>query len=242
MVNIKDGLDYFPLDTNIELDDKMALIEAKHGHLGFYVIIKLIIKIYGDKGYYYDWNEKTQLIFSRRINVDYKQVKEIVEDAINFELFNKDRFKKYGILTSKRIQIQFLEATKRRKNVEMKRAYLVLNGQSDNILRDNVNILNDNDDILKQKKVNEIKGKEKDYITHIEFVNLTEKELKELNDKLGSTKTTDMIERLNGYIGQIGTAAASKKYKSHYHTILNWHRMDGKKEPDKPRKRYEEVV
>lgn len=31
-----------------------------------------------------------------------------------------------------------------------------------------------------------------------------------------------MIERLNNYIGSTG-----KKYRSHYHTILNWFTKDG---------------
>lgn len=70
----KRGLEYFSIDTDIELNDKIALIEAKHGAIGFTVLIKLLIKIYGDNGYYYDWNERTKLIFSRRINLDYEKV------------------------------------------------------------------------------------------------------------------------------------------------------------------------
>ena len=40
----KKGLDYFPLDVDIDQDDKIALIEAKHGAIGFAVIIKLLMK------------------------------------------------------------------------------------------------------------------------------------------------------------------------------------------------------
>jgi len=227
MSNQKDGLDYFSLDTNIELDDKMSLIEAKHGHLGFYVIIKLLVKIYGDKGYYYEWNDKTQLIFSRRINTDYEKVIEIVNDAIDFELFNKKKFKKYGILTSKRIQKQYLDATKRRKKVELKKQYIVLNGQNDDIKRDNVYILAENDDTLKQSKVKESKVKESKVNNknkHLDFVLLTEEEYKKLTDNLGKSKTEEMIKKLNNYIGSKG-----KKYKSHYYTILNWIRMEDDK-------------
>ena len=41
---LKAGIDYFPLDTNMEQDDKIALIEAKYGVLGFGVIIKIFKK------------------------------------------------------------------------------------------------------------------------------------------------------------------------------------------------------
>lgn len=56
---------------------------------------------------------------------------------------------------------------------------------------------------------------------YLEFVKLTEEEHKKLIDKFGTTETNDFIERLNNYIGSKGT-----KYKSHYHTILNWNRKD----------------
>jgi len=31
----KNGLDYFPLDVDMDQDDKIALIEAQHGVVGF---------------------------------------------------------------------------------------------------------------------------------------------------------------------------------------------------------------
>lgn len=50
-----------------------------------------------------------------------------MKDAVKFEFFDKDKFKKYQILTSKRIQEHFIHSTKRRKIVEIKKAFLVLN-------------------------------------------------------------------------------------------------------------------
>lgn len=51
----------------------------------------------------------------------------------------------------------------------------------------------------------------------LEFVLLTDQELKNLIEKFGEKTTQIWIERLNNYIGSKGA-----KYKSHYHTILNW--------------------
>lgn len=41
----KSGIPYFPLD--VELDEKMELIEAEYGLTGYAVILKLLQRIYG---------------------------------------------------------------------------------------------------------------------------------------------------------------------------------------------------
>ena len=172
MVNQKVGLQFFYIDTNIELDDKIALIEAKHGHLGFYVVIKLFVKIYGDKGYYCNWTEEMSLIFSRRINVVPDQLNKIVEDAIKFKIFDGNLYKKFKVLTSKRIQEHYIEATKRRKIVELQKRYILICKQNDNIERDNVYIIDENVDSLKQMKVNEREMKVNEMnVTHADIFN-----------------------------------------------------------------------
>jgi len=55
---------------------------------------------------------------------------------------------------------------------------------------------------------------------YLEFVYLTKEEYSLLEARFKS-HTTPKIEALNDYIGSTG-----KKYKSHYHTILNWARKD----------------
>jgi hypothetical protein len=65
---------------------------------------------------------------------------------------------------------------------------------------------------------------------YLEFVYLSIEEFKKLEERFGKEGLNGYIERLNGYIGQIGEAAAKKKYVSHYHTILNWARKDGREE------------
>lgn len=83
--------------------------------------------------------------------MDYEKVDEIVKDAIKFGFFNKEKFYKYQILTSKRIQEHFIHSTKRRKRVEIKKIFLLLNNQNDNILGENVYILEEKDNISTHK-------------------------------------------------------------------------------------------
>lgn len=122
---LKEGLEYFPLDVDIDQDDKIAMIEALHGITGYGVVIKLLSKIYKE-GYFYEWNNREQLLFSKRINVNINDVKGIVTDCINEGLFNQKMFNEYNILTSKGIQSRYLEAVKRRKQVIFIEKYFLI--------------------------------------------------------------------------------------------------------------------
>ncbi|MCD5324748.1 MULTISPECIES: Lin1244/Lin1753 domain-containing protein [Pontibacillus] len=169
----KEGIDYFPLDVDMDQDDKVAIIEAKHGIEGFAVLMKLLMKVYKE-GYYYEWNEREQLLFSRRVNVNINSVKEIVADCIEENLFNKDVYAQYAVLTSKGVQSRYLEAVKRRKEVRFKEEYFLLqdfehiigNSKTAIILTKpngkevNVNNNSKNDNSNPQSKVKESRVKE----------------------------------------------------------------------------------
>lgn len=158
----KSGLDYFPLDVN--LDDKFALIEAQFGIKGFGVIVKLFQRIYGGQGYYLEWTEDIGLLFSQRVGLDYTLVSDIVSASIKRGIFDADLYEQYGILSSRGIQERYLEAVSRRSKVEIKNQYLLLcNTQKYKnvyISAENVNSFNKNADISSQSKREESKRKE----------------------------------------------------------------------------------
>ncbi len=161
----KNGLDYFPLDVDIDQDDKVALIEAQHGITGFAIVIKLLMKIYKNS-YFYEWTEKEQLLFSKRVNVDINQVNVVINDCVKWGLFEDNLLKTHKILTSKGIQRRYLEAVGRRQKVEMSKEYLLLDEDIVNVYK-NLVIVNINDssevvnvDINPQSKVKESKVKE----------------------------------------------------------------------------------
>jgi len=76
----------------------------------------------------------------------------------------------------------------------------------------------------KEKKVNTDKTDNNKRL-YKEFVKLTDDEHLKLIEQLGQKILDDLIDRLNNYIGSTG-----KTYKSHYHTILTWHRKEKPKE------------
>ena len=140
---MKSGIDYFPLD--VTLDEKFELIEAQFGLKGFAIMIKLLQKIYGGEGYYAEWTTEIASLFAKRIGANGSAVSDIVSAAIKRGIFDKTLYDKYQILTSKGIQKRYFEIVSRRKNVEVKREYLLFDAA---ILRKNADNLAENVDIF----------------------------------------------------------------------------------------------
>lgn len=123
----KVGLDYFELDCL--LDDKVKLIQAEFGLKGFAVVVKLYQKIYGNNGYYCEWNEDVLFLFlvENGLSGDSKNlINEIVMACIRRGIFSEKLFNKFGILTSSGVQKRYLNATSKRENVELKKEYLLI--------------------------------------------------------------------------------------------------------------------
>jgi len=160
---IKTGLDYFPLDT--KLDEKFEMIEAEHGLIGFAIIIKIYQEIYKN-GYYYIWDKKRQLLFSKKNNVYIEDLNVIINSALEWNMFSNDLFNKYKVLTSAGIQKQFLKITERRKEVIINENIWLMdnNGINANIIfiKDDINAINTNISTQsKSKSKSKSKGKVK---------------------------------------------------------------------------------
>ena len=160
---MNNGINYFPL--NVHLDDKFELIEAEFGLKGFAIVVKLFQKIYGQQGYYCEWTEDVALLFGKNVGLGGDAVSEIVRAAIKRGIFDSELYDKYQILTSRGIQERYFEAVSRRKEVEVRKEYLLIKVdqiyKNVRILNENVNISIKNLNISEQKKVEESKVKEK---------------------------------------------------------------------------------
>ena len=122
----KTGLEYFPLDVDMDQDDKLFFIEAKHGLIGFAIVVRLLMLIYKE-GYYKQYTEdKEAFMIAKRLSVDVNVLKNVINDCINEGIFNKNLFEHYGILTSRGIQKRYLEACGRRKEVNMVKEYCLI--------------------------------------------------------------------------------------------------------------------
>lgn len=158
----KAGLDYFPLD--VCMDAKVELIEAEFGVTGFGVVVHLLQEIYGKAGYYIEWTEEVALLFARKVGLGGGVVSEIIEASIRRGMFDKEKYDKYRVLTSRGIQRRYFEAVTRRKVLEVDYNILLVDpaqicGNVD-IRAKNANILSANDGIPPQSKVEESKVKQ----------------------------------------------------------------------------------
>ena len=121
----KAGLEYFPLDVDIDSDERVEFILAKHGFQAFGILIKLLMEIYR-QGYYIAWTERQRYVFAKRVNVDSMYTETVVSAYINEGIFDKNLFDQYGILTSHGVQTRYLQASGRRVTVEMIEQFCLL--------------------------------------------------------------------------------------------------------------------
>lgn len=161
----KIGLDYFPMDVDMDQDDKIYLVKAEYGWEGFAIVVKLLMEIYSE-GYFLEWYEHKIKIFSRKNLFNSDVVNGVINVCLDEDLFAKTSFEEHGILTSKGIQTRYLEATTRRREIILIKEFLLIDVNADNnpkVKVVNVDINSQSsevkDDGNPQSKVKERKGK-----------------------------------------------------------------------------------
>lgn len=150
------GIEYFPINTDIILNPKIRLLIAEFGSKNTWpVLMPLYCKIFREKGYWIDWlNEDTKMLFALdECKVELSVVNEFVDGCIRRSLFNKGLFESFGILTSDRIQENYLIAKARNKEVNFIEEFAVKNEKNQFVYKlfNNVNIIGLNVNIITKK-------------------------------------------------------------------------------------------
>ena len=122
---IKQGIDYFPLDTNFFSDVKIRKIARACGPNAASVLICLLCNIYRDKGYYILWDEDLPFCIADEVGVSEGCVKEVLLKAVQVGFFDVEKHSAYGILTSSGIQKRFFEITRQRTETEIIPEFLI---------------------------------------------------------------------------------------------------------------------
>ena len=152
----KIGIDYFSHDVHSTTDRKLRLLKAKHKVVGYGIYFLLLEEIYKE-GYCLHITDEFNILFVSEHNLDENVYINCLNDCINFGLFDDKMYKNHSVLTSRRIQTNYIEAVSRRKGIEI----------DENILMINVDILPDNVNISTQKRREEKKvDKKKHYFTN----------------------------------------------------------------------------
>lgn len=109
----KQGLDYFYVVCDPE--DKIEYLEAKHGIVGFGVLIKLWRRIYKRHGYWCEWDERAEIMFAKKIGITLDNLREIVATCLAENIFSLEKYQEHKVLTSSGVQKHWLEVSKNAK-------------------------------------------------------------------------------------------------------------------------------
>lgn len=187
----KEGLDYFELDCH--MDEKVSLIEAEFGLKGFAIVVKLLQHIYGGHGYYCEWTPDLSLLWaaqnvtsqggdSGQLGKVYPKgdalsgyptniVNNVVSASIRRDIFSKELFEKYRILTSSGIQKRYFRAVSRREFQNLKKEYLLISVGKNPINVSNNSISADNNSINVSRNATEKRIQNNIYIFSLPALN-----------------------------------------------------------------------
>lgn len=224
---------YFSHDSNARHDPKILEMRSVYGAEGYgwyWIIIEMLREQsdYKIKLTKYVWNA---LAMQMQCSAD--AAHKFVSDCINeFKLFESDGEYFWSNSLIRRMKGRDERSEKARKAAQarwQKASNDKGSGDFDDVEDEQCDSNADamqtqcDSNAIKEKKIKEKKIKEnKERERYGDYVLLTPQEYEKLLDKGMTPEERDRyIELLDNYIGSKG-----KKYKSHYHTILNWYRRD----------------
>ena len=113
---IKKGLDYFPVDTDIFENIQVRKLKSRYKSLGFLAYFTILCDVYRKEGYFLHISDDYVYDFSDRLGETEEVVRDIIDFSLKINLFNRDIYNVYCVLTSKSIQERYIQAQKRCKN------------------------------------------------------------------------------------------------------------------------------
>ena len=154
---LKEGIDYFSLDCY--MDDKIKMIQAEFGLKGFAIVVKLWQMIYREHGYYCEWDNDRELLFKSEEGLESGSnlVKQVIDACIKRDIFSKELFEKYHILTSRGVQKRYLAVTAKRKKAEVKKEYSLIKVMQNPVNDVNNPVNDDKNEVSDAKKRKEKK-------------------------------------------------------------------------------------
>jgi hypothetical protein len=100
----------FNHDVNCLQDKGLKMLKVKEGLLGYAIFFRILEEIYsGTTGYYLEKTEEFDLLFCDDNKIDKDFYENVISTSIEKNLFDKEMFEDYKILTSKRIQSEFIK-------------------------------------------------------------------------------------------------------------------------------------
>lgn len=128
----KEGMDYFPHDTDAANDEKIEALRSLYGNDGYAFYFIMLERIYRTADFEIDVSdaetrEQTFHILARKIAVTREQFEKMLCTALKWGCFDKVKYEENGIITSEGIKKRASVVVEKREKMRLKR-------QSDNTL------------------------------------------------------------------------------------------------------------
>ena len=132
MGRIKQGLDYFPLNTDFMHDRVVRRVMKREGDSAFTILLYTLSYIYSGEGYYILVNDDFYDELSDQLfSTDNDHVRRVLRLFVEYGFFDSTLYERHGVLTSVDVQRQFLFITKRRSHRHILPAYCLLADESE---------------------------------------------------------------------------------------------------------------
>lgn len=195
---IKEGMDYFPHDTDAVNDEKIEALKSVYGNNGYAFYFILLERIYNSEDGRLDVSNKLKrMAIINKIGINENEFNAIMDDAFDVGLFDKQEYKENNVLTSNGIRKRFKEVEIRREKWRSKK---VIQGEKG---VDNSNITLQSK--VKESKLNEIKGKE----TKTALESALD-DFKDFRKKIKSPMTERAVELMVDKINKLATDDETK--------------------------------
>lgn len=118
----KEGMDYFPHDTDAVNDEKIEALRALYGNDGYAFYFILLERIYRTNNFELDVsNAETIQILARKVAVTTEKFKQMLDTALKWNCFDANAYRERGCLTSSGIKKRARVVVEKRK--KMQKAY-----------------------------------------------------------------------------------------------------------------------
>jgi hypothetical protein len=154
----KEGLDYFPHDTDASTDEKIEALRSLYGNNGYAFYFILLERIYRTPDFEIDISDaETIQILAKKCGINVEEFNQILSTALKRGCFDKEAYAERGVLTSNGVKKRAMVVVKKRE--EMRERYQKTKEISDAETRQEMN--QETQPETPQSKVKERKEKER---------------------------------------------------------------------------------
>ena len=211
----KEGMDYFPHDSDAVNDEKIEALRVLYGNDGYAFYFILLERIYRTAEFELDISDaETIQILSRKIAITEEQFNRILETALKRKCFDREAYEQRGVLTSDGIKKRASVVIEKRESMRSK-YQKVSDAETTQETKEETPQSKVKEREVKESRVKDIKP---EIIKNLfgEKVLLSEPEYGKLITQHGEENVKQMIGILDNWYCTKG----NKPNKSDYHTMV----------------------